>query len=82
MGKMEFDPKDMDDLKSYLTEYESEKIKNIDLLFRNLHYLQELLFQKKEQAEQAGDEKTIAYIDGQITGYKYAVSVVNAFFDN
>lgn len=83
MGKIEDDQKDiMDDFKNFLIETDPEKVKNIDLLFKNLYYLQELLFHKKEQAEQTGDEKTLAYIDGQITGYKYALSVVNAFFDN
>jgi hypothetical protein len=82
MGSMEFDPKDNMDLKTYLNEYEADRVKNLDLLFKNLHYLQEVLFLKKEQAEQAGDEKTLAYIEGQIAGYKYAVSIVNAFFDN
>lgn len=63
-------------------DFDPQEIKNLDLLYRYLNEIQNFLFLKKEQAEQAGDEKMLAYIDGQISGYKVALATIHAFFDN
>lgn len=70
-----------DEPNPFLEKDPEKKVKNIDLLFRSLNELLLALSLKLEQAEQANDEKMIAYIQGQIAGCKYANSIVDAFFD-
>lgn len=77
----QFDPDSFNqELRSILEE--KQQVRNIDLLYRSLNQIHEFLYEKKEQAQMANDEKTVAYINGQIAGFKLATSTIEAFFDN
>lgn len=71
-----------DGLTSLFDDYKKQEVQNIDLLYRSLNDMYAFLMTKKDQLEQGGTPEEIAYINGQISGYKLTLAVMNAFFDN
>lgn len=72
----------VDFLKSNMNDYNQHKTENIDLLYKSMNEVLNLLLIKKEQMEQTGTPEEFAYLNGQIAGYKLVMSVINAFFDH
>ena len=70
------------DLEELFTTHGPSNIKNIDLLYRYLSGVHSELLHKKENLSQGATERDIAYLEGQIAGYKIANSIIEAFFDN
>lgn len=75
------DLNELQDLEELLSFQKSE-IKNLDLLYKYLNIVYSELMEKKEQLTKDSTDQERLYIEGQIAGFKYAHSVVEAFFDH
>lgn len=82
MGKLEQNHPLSSEISSYLNENNPQEIKNIDLLYRSMNDIYSFLIHKRDQLEQNCTPEELAYLNGQIAGYKLVMSVINAFFDH
>lgn len=64
-----------------LFDQDTNRVKNLDLLYNNLSVLKMYLQEKREDARDVGDHKLENYLKGQIVGIDYAKSIMDAFFD-